>query len=155
MFLYSPGILAHVPTGPYSFRIDRNPFFFLPPPSNTLLILVIPIIRSRSILHLVRHTISPSGIPHTFELLPLTPSIPKPTLLPPSFHNQPAQDLSIFLAILFLQFYCTTVLFIPHPQTVRCSHIVATAKPLSLASTILVLPVTLSSCCLSGIQESA
>ena len=68
------------PPVPTVFRIDRNPFFFSPPPPNTLLILVIPIIRSRSILHLVRHTISLSGIPHTFELLPLTPSNPKPTL---------------------------------------------------------------------------
>lgn len=106
--------LPHVLPGPYSFQNRSQSSFCPPPPSNILLIPVTLIIRSHPFLLLVRHTISPSGILHAFELLPLIPSNSKSTLNHLLFLNRSAQHLSIFLAILFLQFYCTTVLFTPY-----------------------------------------
>ena len=159
MFSYSCTVwvsLPHVLPGPYSFQ---NAIFLLSlSPSNTLPILVIPIIRSHPFPLLVRHTISPSGILlHTFELLPPFPRTSSRLVDRPSFHNRSAQQLSIFLAILFLQFYCTTVLFTPH--FVVCTSLpqpkLSLSLSLSLALTVLVLPVTSSSCCLSGILECA
>ena len=128
-----PSTFSPVPT---VFRIDRNLSSVSPPPvlEHSLLIPVTFIIRSHSFLLLVRHTISPSGILHTIELLPPIPSHPKSTPYHLLFHNQSTQRLSIFLAILFLQFYCTTVLFIPPtPRIVCCLHIVATTKVLSVS----------------------
>ena len=85
-----------------------------------------------------------------FELLPPSHSLqPQSRLvghLP--FHNQSTQQLCIFLAILFLQFYCTTVLFTsPPPPTPK-------VPPLSIhhcgdqsSLRSIVLPSTSSSCC--------
>jgi len=143
------------PPVPTVFRIDRNPFFFspLPSPSNTLLILVIPIIRSHSILLLVRHTISPSASrTRSNYYLPLSPTPSRlfdhlPFLI--SRHN------TCLYFLIFYSFNSIVLLFYsshtPKSSVVRTSLL---QPNLSLASTILVLPVTLSPCCLSGIQES-
>ena len=53
---------------------------------------------------------------HTFELSPPFPPTPSRLINHLPFHNRSAQHLCIFLAILFSQFYCTTVLFVLHPS---------------------------------------
>jgi len=143
------------PPVPTVFRIDRNPFFS--PPPRTLLILVIPIIRSRSILHLVQHTISSSASPtrsnYSYLSLPPTPSR--------LFDHLPfliSRRNTCLYFLLFYSFNSIVLLFYsshtPKPSVVR-TPLLQPYLSLSLASTVLVLPVTLSSCCLSGIQESA
>lgn len=96
----------------------------LSPRPNTRLVLVTLIICSPSFLLLVRHNI-PLRALHMFELLPPIPSDLSRLVSHLPFHNRSTQ-LCIFLAILFLQFYCTTVLFIPphHTQSPsRCPYI--------------------------------
>jgi len=133
--MYSLGVLAPVLLGPYSFPNRLRSFFSLP--SNILPILVILIIRPRSFLLLVRHTISPSAISTRSSYhLPFPPTLSRLINHLP-FHNRSAQHLCIFLAILFSQFYCTTVLFIPNPQILRCLHAVGTPKARSLALIVL------------------
>ena len=86
MFSYSCTVWVSLPyllLGLYSSQNRSQSFSSLP--SNTLLILVTLIIRSRSFLPLVRHTIFPLRILHTFGLLPLVPSNLESTRHPPSF----------------------------------------------------------------------
>jgi len=67
------------------------------------------------------------------------------------FHNQSTQHLCIFLAILFFQFYCTTVLFTPAPPSPplsahRCGDQISLSlshinRPCSSCHTIFMLSV--------------
>jgi len=151
MFSYSCTVwvsLPHVLLGPYSFLNRTQSFFRL---SNILLILVVLIIRPRSFLLLVRHTISPSASSTCSSYnLPFPPTSGRLAnhLL---FHNQLARHLCIFLAILFFQFYCTTVLFIPAPpRPLLSAHRPGNQSTLSVVP---IFPVASPSCCLSGIRE--
>lgn len=53
----------------------------------------------------------------------------------PPFHNQSTQQLCIFLAILFLQFYCTTcfIHLLTTPKVLRCPYITVATKARSVA----------------------
>ena len=78
-----------------------------------------------------------------FELLPPVPSNPGRPVDHSPFHNRSAQRLCIFLAILFLQFYCTTVYssHTPKPPPPASSHRCGQQSPLRS----ILLPVTLPS----------
>jgi len=115
------------------FRIDRNlsPFS---PRLNTLLVLVTLIICSRSFLLLVLDIPFPSASSTRLSYYLPFPPTSSDSLATFLFIIGSTQQLCIFLAILFLQFYCTTVLFIPTtPKVHRCPYIVAATKARSVA----------------------
>ena len=125
MFSYSCTVwvpLPHVLLGPYNFQNRSQSFFSLSLPSNILLIPVTLIIRSRSFLLLVRqYHFSPPHPPHVRAITTHSLQLRVGSLATFLFIIGRHNSLCIFLAILFFQFYCTTVLFIPtHPQALRC-----------------------------------
>jgi len=158
--MYSPGVLA--PHSPRSLQFSESTAVLLLSLSLSLSprtlspILAVFIIRSRSFLLLVRHTNSPSAIsPHVRVITSHSLQPRVDSLITFFFIIGRHNTLCIFLAILFSQFYCTTVLFVPRLQAVRTRGR-DTRSSLSLSSIdplVLSLSPRLGVGCLSGVWE--